>query len=68
MCHTGTTTDLILYLASLGSRNQLHPPHPLNDLLDTLCQHSQRVLTKGPSRGDPAPILTCTLCGQQQFA
>lgn len=62
MVFVGTTEDLIRYLRSLGSRDQIYPPHPLNIILDQLCPHQVRT-TKLASRGDPSHHHTCALCG-----
>ena len=61
-----TNHELIKFLVSLETRRRYFN-HPLNQLLDTLCQHEHRVYHQGHSRGDPSPYLSCTICGHQQF-
>jgi hypothetical protein len=62
MCRIGTTHQLIRYLATFGTRSQIYPEHPLNDILDKLCPHLHRT-TEQVSYGDPCWWHTCDACG-----
>jgi hypothetical protein len=67
MCYVGNHHELLHYLSSFGTRNQLFPPHPLNQLLDKICSHQRRT-TRLASRGDPCYHHTCNLCGHTQYS